>query len=314
MVLCVWSVILYFTAAAFFFFQPSLAQAAKGKVVHHWLPTGLYTSVCIEKPKNDRTVTLLQTLYRALIPVIEDLQATNPDGTPKPSAAYTTFFKDAKNMPFVRDMFVRVIQGNSLLPSDQSLFSQGGSPVIWSLTQPGEFRSGLPPDEELVDRYESCLKEAVDGATAAWLYGSPYIFLCPLFWEATPPIIFGGIPPASANGVPAWNCLGLSRRGTEFNPSEPSHGAILIQYRMWILLEELLHYYVQLSTGKPAADNNPVNDVFKLSAFDSLYTVQTYMYYAASTSFHHLNPCRSHTNQKCHVRYLRRMQQVPNAE
>ncbi|KAL8838438.1 MAG: hypothetical protein Q9176_005107 [Flavoplaca citrina] len=281
MVLCLWSAILYFTAAVFFFFQPSLAQAAEGKVTHYWRPTGLYTSVCIEKPKNDQTITLLETLYRALLPVIEDLQATNPDGTRKPSAAYTTFFKDAKNMPFVRDMFVRVIQGNSLLPGDQSTFSQGGSPVIWSLTQRGEFRSGLPP-EELVDRYDSCLKEQVDGVTAAWLYGSPYIFLCPSFWEAPPPIVFGGIPPASANGVPASNCLGLSRRGTLFNPSEPSKGAVLIQYRMWILLEELLHYYVQLSTGIPAADNLPVNNVFRLSAFDSLYTVQTYLYYAAS--------------------------------
>ncbi|KAL9025666.1 MAG: hypothetical protein Q9180_007621 [Flavoplaca navasiana] len=281
MFLCVWSAILYFTAAALLLFQPSLAQAAEGKVVHHWLPTGLYTSVCIEKRKNDRTVTLLQTLYRALLPVIEDLQATNPDGTPKPSAAYTTFFKNATNMPFVRDMFVRVIQGNSLLPGDQNLFSQGGSPVIWSLTQPGEFRSGLPP-EEMRDRYESCLKEEVDGATAAWLYGSPYIFLCPLFWEASPPIVFGGIPPASANGVPARNCLSLSRRGTLFNPSDPSQGSILIQYRMWILLEELLHYHVELSTGIRAADNNPVNNVFRLSAYDSLYTVQTYLYYAAS--------------------------------
>ncbi|KAL8848108.1 MAG: hypothetical protein Q9221_006865 [Calogaya cf. arnoldii] len=274
MIPCVWSGILYFTVAALFLSQPGLAQ---GPLLHYWLPTGKYTSVCIDKPKNDRTVTLLQSLYRALLPVIEDLQVTNPDGTPKPSAAYTTFFKDAKNMPFVRDMFIKVIQGNSLIPGDQSVFSQGGSPVIWSLTQAGEFNSG----QEKVDRYTTCLRERETEVTAGWLKGSPYILLCPLFWEATPPTVYGGIPPTPADGVPAWNCLTPSRRAKKFNPGDGTHGASLIQYRIWILLEEILHYHIELSTGREAKDIQQVNKVLALSADDSLYTVQTYIYYAA---------------------------------
>lgn len=253
--------------------------------MHNYLRTGLYTSVCIDKPKNDETVTLLQTLYRALLPVIEDLQATNPDGTPKPSAAYTTFFKDAKNMPFVRDMFVRVIQGNSLIPNDQSVFSQGGSPVIWSITQLEEFKTG----PEKVDRYATCVQTSEDNVvTAAWLTGSPYILLCPSFWEAA--FVYGGIPPAPANGVPASNCPGVSRRGKQFHPGDGTQGASFLQYRMWILLEEILHYYIELSTGTRPAEHRPINTAFGLSAHDSLYNMQSYMYYAASMGSNHPTP------------------------
>ena len=302
MISCVWSAILYLTAAASILFQPSLAQ---GRVTHYWKPSGPYNAVCIDQRKNDRVLRLLKSLRQALVPVLDDLLATKPDGTPNPSAAYMTFFKDARNMPFVREMFVRVIQGPSLLPNQEYRFSNGGRPVIWSITQLGELRGG---DQGLVDVYTLCDEDEVN--TANWVNPSPYITLCPRFWDAGPPIMFGGIPPAPADGVPAENCLGLSRRAKLFNPNDGGHGTSLIQWRMWILLEELLHYYIQLSSQRHGADSQRVNDVVRLSAGDSLYTVQAYMYYAASTCSDYLSLCRPHTDHSRHVRYIRPMRQV----
>ncbi|KAL8867839.1 MAG: hypothetical protein Q9174_005397, partial [Haloplaca sp. 1 TL-2023] len=281
MISCTWSAILYLTAAASLLFQPSCAQG----VAHYWKPSGKYTSVCIDKRKNDRVLKLLTSLRHALTPVFNDLIAKKPDGTPNPSAAYLTFFKDAKNMPFVREMFVRVLDGNSEIPVDdggktfpdgQYKFSQGGSPVFWSITQLGEVSGG---ENGQVDVYTLC-NENPDN-TANYVNPSPYITLCPAFWEAGEPVMFGGIPPKGADGVPAENCLGLSRRAKLFNPTDGANGTGLIQWRMWILMEELLHYYIQLSTGRHGADSQRVNDVVRLSAADSLYTVQAYMYYAA---------------------------------
>ncbi|KAL8969110.1 MAG: hypothetical protein Q9183_002150 [Haloplaca sp. 2 TL-2023] len=271
MIPCLWSTVLYLTAAASIFLQPSLAQ---GRAVHYWKPSGPYNAVSIDQREIDGVLRLLKSLRHALVPVLDDLLATKPDGTPNPSAAYLTFFKDARNMPFVREMFNKVIQGPSLVRDQDYHFSNGGRPVIWSITQLGELTGGD------IDVYTRCARNKFN--TATWVNPSPYIALCPAFWEARPPVIFGGIPPAPADGLPASNCLGLSRRAQLFTYKAGDGGASLIQWRMWTLLEELLHYYIELSTQRDSVDVRPVNDVVRLPAPNALYTVQAYLYYAAS--------------------------------
>lgn len=244
----------------------------------YWKPSGNYTVVTVDsQDRNNQAVALLQKLWTALQPVIQDLQATNTDGTPKPSAAYKTFFKDPKNMPFVLDIFTKITRGDSMISNDDKYhFSHNGSPVFFSLTDFGQ----LLATDRSFDAFSGCANP-VD--TAGWNEGSPWIRLCPSFWTGQSPIMYGDVPPPSVNGAPASNCLRVNRAGTRFSLTDHYHiGYDLIQYRMWVMMEELVHYYVKLSSGRGAEDTGSANRVFRLSAEDSLYSAQAYMFYAAS--------------------------------
>ncbi|KAI4112304.1 MAG: hypothetical protein LQ338_008327, partial [Usnochroma carphineum] len=219
---------------------------------------------------------LLQNLWSALQPALRDISATKPDGTPKASAAYTTFFKDSANIPFVRDLLTNITTGVSMLSGDFA-YSVKGSPVFYSVTEHGEINANL--NGKMVDLWDHYLQNPT--VTASQLGKTPYIVLSPYFWKAIPPFIYGSNPPTPVGDSPASNCLTVNRATNQFRLNDAQHwGGNLIQYRMWILMEELAHYYTTLSRGK-TNDVQSANTLLRLSAKDSLETAQAYMYYAA---------------------------------
>ncbi|KAL8836291.1 MAG: hypothetical protein Q9170_002964 [Blastenia crenularia] len=221
---------------------------------------------------------MLKHLREALQPALLDIAATNPDGSPKPSRPYTAFFKDRANIPFVREILTDITTGLSLFPGQGYEGTVDGSPVIYSITKPGKVHANL--NGKMWDLWDYYL--AKPKATAVYLKNTPYIFLFPYFWEAVPPNIYGDVPPAPVGDAPASNCLTVNAVLNKFSLNDGLHwGGNLIQWRMWLLMEELAHHYLDGKKNK-SNDVQNANLLFRLSVKDSLETVQAYMYYAAS--------------------------------
>ncbi|KAI4286323.1 MAG: hypothetical protein L6R35_004426 [Caloplaca aegaea] len=222
---------------------------------------------------------LLQRLNSHLRPALRDIKAVNSDGTPRISAAYATFFTDTALRPQVEDILTKVITGVSMLPETETGYSLGGSPVFWSVTSHGEFR--YMSDGQILDVWDTYLDENKT-FTAVWYKNTPYIFLFPYFWEANPPYMYGDIPPAPVGRRPAWNCLIVDRPTNRFKTTGGSDwGMSTIQWRMWVLMEELLHYYLHLTRGV-SGDFQAMNLLIAQPPLIRLVTTTAYMYYAAS--------------------------------
>ncbi|KAI4234287.1 MAG: hypothetical protein L6R40_006833 [Gallowayella cf. fulva] len=239
--------------------------------------SGLYTIVGDSLKVLDDTHQLLQSLHSALQPVLDDLKTTDENGKPTPSAAYKLFFKSPVNIPFVTSIFINTTTGVGVLPNYQGPFHFQGSPVIYTLSAPGQIIAHQ--DGVAVDMFQRCTSSST--LTATHPTGTPYILLCPFFWTATPPSIYDTLPPKSTDGAAAPNCLKTNHRLNKFILNGGDDGTSLIQYRMWILMEEIAHYYIfqSLQTNE---DVRPVNDVLKLPYKRTKAIVQSYMYYAAS--------------------------------
>ncbi|KAL8668735.1 MAG: hypothetical protein Q9168_006647 [Polycauliona sp. 1 TL-2023] len=215
---------------------------------------------------------LLENLFDHLEPAKQDISKS------RPSKAYTTWFGDTspQTKSFVRDILTNITEGPSRLPEGPD-YSQGGSPVFWALTEVGEFASTGHGDF-----YQNICLGANKTATAKLLVDSPYILICPFFWDARAPQMYGNLPPAPFGSKAARNCLKVNKATNQFILDDAQHyGGGLIQYRMWVMMEELLHYYINLSRG----DSNDIQNANLLRRWPlkiRLETTQSYMYYAAS--------------------------------
>lgn len=233
-----------------------------------------------------------------MYPVIKDMKEIKPDGTPNPSPAYETFFKDSSNMPFVAEVLfnvtnhIPVLPPSSLHPVWQAI-TPSGRLIYWAIKKRGQM-TVLINDNEPVDLLDRC---NLNGSPlAAYLEVDPpvpLIVLCPNFFKLTLPGIYGDIPPASINGQPASNCLRVNSAKTKFvwpkttlNPlGLPVPGGCLgcplIQYRMWILMQEMVRNYVHVARAGSLSVIN-VNEAIQLSPGDSLLNGPSWRYYAAS--------------------------------
>ena len=215
--------------------------------------------------------------------MIQDLKAPNT------STAYYTFFKDAKSVPFLTSLYTNITAGAPVYaptapPQFWGPYSPKGSPVIMVLTGKGQF--SVAPNGYPEDMFDRCIKYPQLTAIVPFSKGqsSPLILLCPSFFKAQPPFIYGDLPPEPFNEHPAANCLTVTKRN-RFKKNtgrlQPA-GFDLTQYRMWILLEELAHLYYSASTGNPSIDTYDVNKCVRLSPEASLSNGPSYSYYAAS--------------------------------
>ena len=226
---------------------------------------------------------LLGNLWSSLQPVIQDLEAPNT------SAAYYTFFKDVKNIPFLISLYTNITAGAPVYaptspPQPWGPYSPKGSPVIMVLTGKGQYSTA--PNGKQEDMFDRCTNNPQLTAVVPFSkeQSSPFILLCPFFFTAQPPSIYGDLPPEPYDEHPAANCLKVTKRNRfkkTTNRLQPA-GFDLTQYRMWILLEELAHLYYTASTGNWALDHYDVNKCVRLSPEDSLRNGPSYSYYAAS--------------------------------
>ncbi|KAL9577200.1 MAG: hypothetical protein Q9203_007551, partial [Teloschistes exilis] len=256
---------------------------------------GSYTLLLAEnnQTKAVQTNGLLTDLIQALQPVYRDVHADTTFGRPAPSLAYQTFFKDAKNRNYIGEIFAKISRGDPVYeptfpPQQWQSYTATGGPVILSITRRGQFYAD--PDGEMADIFDWCKNNpAVTGGVPFSLRTpAPIIFLCPFFYEAQPPDIYGDLPPeppAAAAGKPASNCLTVLRRTNTFakrTPPDQPAGFELTQYRMWILLELLSRLYRTADLRRVGQNIADVNHCLRLSAQDALDNAASYSYYAAS--------------------------------
>lgn len=231
------------------------------------------------------SITLMRSIFdalgRALVTVNHDLAQTSTDGqrTPNPSAAFLAFFNSAGSVPYVASVFNNATAGVSLL--DPTPYSATGAPTFFSVTARGQMSANV--NNQMVDAWDNCNSNSA--LTAFYLnvetYPVPYIALCPLFFTAQPPVIFGDTPPASVSGQPASNCLRINTSINRFQYTGSGNTKPLTQYRTWILLEEIVHYYTSI-TLSVTSDVSDANKAFRLSTGASLPNAPSYLYYAAS--------------------------------
>lgn len=233
--------------------------------------SGQYMMVNCGSDRGPQLDSLLQNLWAALLPVIQDARLSNP------SPAFRAFFKDSSNAPFVAEVLRNVTTGVARHPP--ILPYSNGSPTFLCPTAPGQmpFTKG----GQVVDLYTHCLQSKIP--VAAYAHPSPYIFLCPKFWTGPYP-----------NLLPQNSCLSVRRYINKFR----GNGQTLIAFKMWILLEEIVHYYIFAS---PKASFEPeiydVNKAFRLSADQAVINGVSYAYYAASKPSTSVNEDTTDANQ-----------------
>ncbi len=205
-----------------------------------------------------RVVNLLNKLYFALLPVIQDAKSTNP------SAAYGAFFKDPSYAPFVSTLFTNVTTGVPLTPP--SLYSFNGGVSFVCVTAPEQFVFTLDGRR---DAYNECVANPTTTASyIGFQPPKPYVILCPSFFTSN----VAPVPPPNT-------CLTTSTYINRFR----GNGQSFWLYQMWLLLQMITHYYLYTSTGLFSITNtNDVNKCFRLAAKQSSLNANNYVYYAAS--------------------------------
>jgi len=217
-------------------------------------------------------VTMLETLWGALIQATQDSESSNM------SPAYQTFFKDPENMAFVSNILAQSSAGAAIHPPTRV---NNGAPVIMCLSAAGQL-AGSMPDGSRFDAYNSCRQSPTLSAQS--LSGTPYIGLCPYFWDSG----LGTIAPVPLV-PPLTKCLSVNAKN-KFNLDRLGRaGPTLTQYGMWILLEEIVHIYLIPEQTKSGLLNQmgdyevyDANDVLALSADHTLMNAHSYLLYAAS--------------------------------
>ena len=216
--------------------------------------SGRYTIVNCGNRDAGRLVNLLDSLWTVLQPSISDASLVGP------SPAFRTFFNSANNAPYVRQLLTNVSTGVSLYPPEQR-FQQTGSPLFICVTTGGQVvgqRSGI-------DYYYQCLLDAYESLIA--INGTPYIVVCPYLFASSVP----DLPPAH-------NCLTVNTAINRFRALGPA----FTKFKVWILLEAILKYYIYATTGFSGNFATDVNQCVRLGATQMLENWNNYVYYVAS--------------------------------
>lgn len=216
--------------------------------------SGRYTIVNCGNRDAARLVALLDDLWTLLQPAIRDSSLVEP------SPAFRTFFNSASNAPYVRQLLMNVTTGVSLYPPEEP-FHQTGSPLFICATGGGQVvgkRGGI-------DYYLQCILDAYDSLIA--ISGTPYIVVCPYLFSS-------GVP----DSPPADKCLTVNTSIHRFREM----GLDFRKFRVWILLEGILRYYIYATTGSSGSFATDVNKCVRLGAKQMAENPSNYVYYAAS--------------------------------
>ncbi len=135
------------------------------------------------------------------------------------------------------------------------------------------------PNAPTIEAYATCKARESDEAAAFIAEGLPVIIICPDFFDSRPALSLRN------------SCPHVTRAGTAFQRNrrlEPHYaGQRLMESQVWILLEEIVHYYLdsqQPPVQGPKPEVRDVNEAWELNAALSLGNAQSYAYYAASKS------------------------------
>ena len=223
--------------------------------------SGRYSIINCGRQESDTVTTLLNSLHRALQFAIHD--AIKSQHTP--SAAFKTFFIYASTATYVTSLLTNISTGTSLYEPDASGLGvnqpSSGSPIFFCITGPGQ---GISSDPAIGDYDNFCASNP--GVVMDYPGGSPYIVICPSFYTIGLP----ALPPLS-------NCIIVDHRINRFL----GNGAKISHFQIWVLLEEIAHYYINAGKGN-TVDVYDINKCARLSARASISNANNYLYYVAS--------------------------------
>ncbi|KAL8778510.1 MAG: hypothetical protein Q9203_001927 [Teloschistes exilis] len=247
-----------------------------------WPSSGKYHIVACDDDQVRLMQTLLPALYDALLAGIHDANTSHSH----PSAAYSVFFKDAKNAPFVSDLLRDVALGTAKwAPSRNS----NGSPTFIC---PGPGQLALDDkDGTRKDAYQIC-RDSDPPSAGSYVFPSSWIMLCPTFFQQ---------PMFPANST---CCPSISRVRNRFarKKEDLDHaGSSMVHNQMWILFHELVHYYLFAQPDYEFL--NPevygLNGAWRLNPADSIRNSDNFVYYAATVNAKCTNwPDYAHENER----------------
>ncbi|KAI4090346.1 MAG: hypothetical protein LQ344_004776 [Seirophora lacunosa] len=236
-----------------------------------WEPSkhGKYEFLGCNQKRQAMLGRVLDSLHTALGPIIQDSRTS----IRKPSRAFETFFGDRTVAPFVTRILTSVITWEAKRPPIRGYTS--GSPTFLCVdpAQPQNSFEMQTPDgsKDLIDH---CRGPPV-GPACSYLIPHPFIILCPGFFN---------FPEGPNEGK--VDCPVVDRTRTRFqkNGREGSDhvGSSVYANAQWLLLEEIVHYYLTAQNVIP--DNQPeiynINDARALSPRKSAGNGVSYAYYA----------------------------------
>ena len=153
---------------------------------------------------------------------------------------------------------------------------QQGSPAFFCTTGLGQIHYIDKNTKKPGDVYARCMQSP--NTMMEIMHGSPYIIVCPRFFTR-------GVPAVP----PPHTCLEVNRFKTQFL----GNGELAIAYQMWVLLEEIAHYYIYMTTGSELDIYN-VNTCAQLNGKDSSQNAHNYLYYVASRFYLVLSTVSDH--------------------
>ena len=215
--------------------------------------------------------TFLDEIYAALQPAVQDAESTQ-------GPAFQTFFS-AENGASVSNLLAKIAEGAPAFPADKYT---NGAPIMVCISGRGQISGIHGPSGAPFDAFDKC----ADSTVASSLSGTKFIVICPNFW--TSPQLVNSPPAPPASNVPAVNCPRLSRNQKQFGgtPNDRHGAAYLVQYKVWVVLEEIVHSYIFAAYGTGShpevLDIYDANAAFALSAQDSLLNAPSYVLYVAS--------------------------------
>jgi len=181
------------------------------------------------------------------------------------SPAYKTFFKDNIYAHFVAEIFKNITTGASISKSNRHT---PVSPSITCLTTPGiAIENTIAGPRDL---YQICVHQP--NRAGFYSYGTDWIFLCPSFFrlESQPSIPL----PGQTSPCPIFS-----------NGQYQPHWSRLVVNQMYILMHEILHFYLDNAPG-PVGDVmteiNEINAAVRLGTGATVSNAQSYVFYAAS--------------------------------
>ena len=219
-------------------------------------------------PTKAKTLTnLLSTLQNILPAAISDAESSPV----RYSGAFNTFFHNSFLAgQRVADLLTNINLGTPMYPTiwnfpdlDNRLVTIPGSPTFICASEP---EWALSHDPEIWDYFYWCRNHT--DVVMDYQGGSQFITVCPQFWSV-------GLPMFPKEST----CLSVNRITERFRGS----GAQVSHFMIWIVLEELAHFYINAGRGN-TRDVSAVNDCVKLRWRDALRNAANYMYYVASKS------------------------------
>ena len=222
------------------------------------IKSGRYYIVNCHPSNATHLSNLIQSLKSVVSSAMTDTERVHP------GAAYNTFFNDISYSKFVHGILGMTTTGISIDPQ--------GSPIFWCVQGPGEIRYKVRHTGETGDMYTRCQKHPE--SLLQGMHGTAFIVVCPLFY--TLPI---------ADSPPAEKCLSVKYNRFKGNGWE------LRFFRMWLVLHELVQFYVYAMTGAETHVQD-VNKATLLGGQASTRNAENYVYYVASKleKIHHLKP------------------------